>query len=348
MNPISRFLNRAPVQLMMRLRRVGGLFVLFIVVLMAAVHWTVDEILDLVRSSAPSPEVVSRVTVAAERIDTVLVIAAGALVPVFVLAAWLVRGYVRRNHLQELGDAAFRKSQFVALATYELRNPLTVLLGHGELLRKGGYGPVSVEQEAALTRILDAAGDLKHLLTDVLDHTNLEAGRIKLAHAYLDFNTVVEEAVRIARATAERQGISVFGDVQDRLMVTGDPLRMRQVLVTLLIRAVNSSPVGGTVTCRTRAEGATVIFSVTHGGQPVSEEDARALFTEIRRVRSARAAREGLDLDLAICRRLVELQGGTIGAQPLADGGLLIRLGLPHRAPTLSGGSPVAPAGVPE
>ncbi len=241
--------RQAPEQLLLRLRRIGWLFALFFTVLFAAVHWIVEDVRDAVVTLRPGTDLVARVDDAATRLDAALGVAAVSLLPVFALAWMLARRYVKRNHLQELGEASFRKSQFVTMAT-------------------------------------------------------------------------MEEAVRGVIAVAERKGVRVAVTGSTHAWVAADRLRVRQVTLNLLVNAVNASPRGSVVECQVEPDGPHIRVSVADAGRGIPEQELPRLISDLRQVRSARAVREGLGLDLSVCRRLIELNGGRIWAEndPAAGG----------------------------
>jgi len=324
--------SRTPEQLLMRLRRVGGLFALFFTVLFASIHWILDEIRDTAAAPLSRTDLVARVGEAADRLNLALLVAAAALVPVFGLAFALVRRYVKRNHLQELADSSFRKSQFVAMATAEIRNPLNAIAGFADLLDGGAYGPLTGAQRGAVEEVRRGAAGLKTLLVDIVDQANVEAGRVALARSEFRIGDIMTDAARAVGALAERKGVTVAlaGPVDAR--VTADRNRMRAVTVNLLVNAVHASPHGAVVECVADAAGDRVRVTVADHGAGVPAADLPHLFNEIRQVRSARAVREGLGLDLAVCRRLVELNGGTIRADNAPGSGARFTFTLPAAA----------------
>lgn len=340
---MSRFRTRAPGQLLGRLRRVGALFALFFTVLFASVHWIVEDIRAAVASRVGGAVLLEQVDAAAARLDGAMLIAAFSLIPVFGLAWSLATRYVSRNHLQELAESSFRKSQFVAMATAELRNPLNAISGFADLLVAGAYGAMPDGQRGAVEEVRRGAAGLKSLLVDIVDQANVEAGRITLARSEFAVGDVMEDAAHAVVALAERKGLKIMltGPVHAR--VSADRLRMRQVTLNLLVNAIQASPAGSVVELLAQADGDQVRVTVADAGAGIPEHEIDRLFTEIRQIRSARAIREGLGLDLTVCRQLVELNGGKIWAENAPGAGARISYTLPAAGPRerAQGSSPV-------
>lgn len=258
------------------------------------------------------PGIVDRLDAAATRSLAIGVIAA---VTLFALTAILVRWSLRREqavraveqarHLASLG-------QLSAVLAHEIRNPLASLKGNAQLLARSL--PEGEKPRAKADRVVDEALRLEHLTNDLLAFAR--SGQITIADA--------EPAALVRDAAAAVDGARIT--VDDAGAPRSWPLdaaRMRQVLVNLLENAVEMSegPVAATVT---RA-GGHLRIAVRDHGPGIPEADLPRMFEPFftRRTR-------GTGLGLAVCKRLVELHGGTIAARNVDGGGAELILELPR------------------
>ena len=129
------------------------------------------------------------------------------------------------------------KSQFLANMSHEIRTPLTGIIGMAEVLF---HSAVNEQQKGQLLTLSRAADALLELITDVLDISKIEAGKLELEHLEFDVRDLVEDAATVVRLTAERKGVALRCDLSPSLpaKVMGDPGRLRQVLLNLLSNAV--------------------------------------------------------------------------------------------------------------
>ena len=217
------------------------------------------------------------------------------------------------NQMSErLEEQERMRREFIANAAHELRTPLTNLQGYLEALRDGVVPPSretfeSLHEEAdrlvRLARSLDALaeGDLASEPPALID---------------LDLAAAVVAAVDLARPGFERRGISVSCDTQERLRARANPDHLAQVLANLLQNAVRYAPDGGRVTVAAERRPGDVLVSVTNSGEGIPAGDLSRVFERFYRVEKSRdRARGGAGIGLAIVKRLVELGGGSVGAE---------------------------------
>ena len=204
------------------------------------------------------------------------------------------------------------RREFIANAAHELRTPLTNLQGYLEALRDGVVPPTyetfeSLHEEA--DRLVRLARSL-----DSLAEGDLASGPPALID--LDLAAAVVAAVDLARPGFERRGISVTCEVRAGLRARANPDHLSQVLANLLQNAVRYAPEGGRVTIAAARGPADVLVSVTNSGEGIPAADLPHVFERFYRVEKSRdRARGGAGIGLAIVKRLVELGGGSVGAE---------------------------------
>ena len=216
---------------------------------------------------------------------------------------------------QELERATRLKSEFLANMSHELRTPLNAVIGFAEVLLDGTFGPLNPKQAECAGDVLAGGRHLLGLINDVLDLSKIEAAKMELQPEHLAFEDVVAQAITLVRPQASAKKIALDVEVSDgQLWVHADSDRFRQVLVNLLSNAVKFTPNGGRVVVRAELEGDLIRVSVTDNGIGIAKEHANKLFKEFSQIDGSITRRfGGTGLGLAISKRLVEMQGGTIG-----------------------------------
>ena len=202
------------------------------------------------------------------------------------------------------------KSDFMAGITHELRTPLHTILGFSELLREESEGPLNETQKSFLDHIRRDSEHLLRLINDVLDYSRIDAGGMHLHTESLSVGEAVRSAVGAIGSHADTKGIAIEceGDAGE-LRVLADAMRLRQILYNLLSNAVKFTPPAGKIRVSARQEGGFVRFTVSDNGIGISLEEQPRIFERFYQVGHTTG---GAGLGLAICRQLVQMQGGTI------------------------------------
>jgi signal transduction histidine kinase len=208
------------------------------------------------------------------------------------------------------------KSAFVANMTHELRTPLNGIIGFSQLLYAGRIDPASAEYKRSLGDILFSARHLLALINDVLDLAKVESGKAEFTSEPADPAQLVEEVRGVLRAVAAQKDIQVEADVGPELgPVVLNSAKFRQVLYNYVSNAIKFSGNGTRVTIRLRPKGNDWFrLEVEDNGKGISTEDLKKLFTEFHQLDSfSSKPHQGTGLGLALTRRIVEAQGGTVG-----------------------------------
>jgi PAS domain S-box-containing protein len=255
-----------------------------------------------------------------------------------------------RRRAEELQVHAARessrlKSEFLANMSHELRTPLNAIIGFAELLHDGRTGTVSERQREFLNDILISAGHLLQLINDVLDLSKVEAGRMEVRPERVSLEKVIGEVTDVLRTLAAQKQIRVRTEVDPALSdIVTDPARLKQVLYNYLSNALKFTPDDGQVVVRVRPEEAdTFVLEVEDTGIGIRPEDLVRLFVEFQQLDGSMAKRHpGTGLGLALTKRIVEMQGGRVGARSTVGAGSVFFAVLPRVAQ--APGRPAVPA----
>jgi signal transduction histidine kinase len=219
-----------------------------------------------------------------------------------------------------------RKDEFLRIASHDLKNPLTVILGLAEMLQLTlPPGSVLDEQHHEMLATIATRAHIMHrIIEDFLDFQALEDGELAIRAVRGDLNALAEEVVRAQRPHAEAKGISLGFEPDAALPpVRVDPVRIGQVIENLVGNAVKFCPPGAAVTVRTRGDG-DARLEVRDTGPGLTEEDRAKLFVKYARLSNRPTGGEkSSGLGLAICKQLIEAHGGEIGADDNPGGGVV-------------------------
>ncbi|HEX4456145.1 MAG TPA: response regulator [Kofleriaceae bacterium] len=227
------------------------------------------------------------------------------------------------------------KSEFLANMSHELRTPLNAIIGFSELLHSGAVSADSSEHDEFLGDILSSGRHLLQLINDVLDLAKVEAGKLDFRPEPVELAKLVGEIVAITRTTAATKRITVETEVDPSLTgIVLDPSRFKQVAYNFLSNALKFTPEAGRVSIRITPRGTDqLLLEVEDTGVGIAPADLGRLFIEFQQLEAGTAKRhQGTGLGLALSRRLVEAQGGTVGVKSTLGAGSTFHAILPRVA----------------
>jgi len=229
----------------------------------------------------------------------------------------------------EAVEAADRlKSEFIANVSYELRTPLTSIIGFGQLLASGVYGALAKRQRDCIDDILNSSQQLRHLIDNILDLALIEAGEIRLDLATFELKTALAETVRLVERHARAKEIALTLDCADDIgPITADSKRIKQTVFQLLTNAIKFSDIGGRVALAARRDGDSAIISVADSGAGIAPEDQERVFERF--WRGGDSGAYGPGLGLALVKSFVEMHGGEVGIESSQGQGTRVIVRLP-------------------
>jgi len=240
------------------------------------------------------------------------------------------------------------KSEFLANMSHELRTPLNAIIGFTELIYDGLVPPESPQHHEFLGDILKSGKHLLQLINDILDLSKVEAGKMEFRPESLDLAQPIGEVIAILRPTALQKGIAVVLELDPALdKATLDAARFKQVLYNYLSNALKFTREQGRVTVRVQLVGEDKFsLEVEDNGIGIRAEDLARLFVEFQQLDSGVTKQHaGTGLGLALTKRMVEAQGGSVGVRSEWGKGSVffavlprhnLRLEAPEPAPRLS------------
>ena len=259
-------------------------------------------------------------------------------------------GQLQRNN-QELAAANAKlmeldklKSQFLSVATHELRTPLSIILGYNSMLAESLGDRLTTEEGGILREAVGSCKRLIRMVNSMLDITQIESGHMKMSLAPSDLRRVCSQVVSLFQQKAKAKNISLGLEVPANLPAMKlDAERIEQVLVNLIGNALKFTNAGGNVmvSVRQSGPGSQVIVSVADTGIGISAQDKDRIFDEFSQVynRAGKKPREGSGLGLAIARRIVQAHQGTLSVTSELGRGSVFTLCLPVKVQIRKGES---------
>lgn len=203
------------------------------------------------------------------------------------------------------------KSDFVANVAHEFRTPLTIIKGNTDMVVKGSLGKVTAEQKDMLDGAIKIVNRLSRLVSDLLDISKIESGKLKLKKEKLNINKIIEDNLVVfdnimedKKQTLQKE---LAGDMPD---ITADTDKITQVFINILSNAVKYSPEGGSITIKSINLEKEIMVEVADTGEGVSPENIDKIFDKFTRVTAEK--KEGTGLGLPIARDIVVLHRGRM------------------------------------
>lgn len=221
-----------------------------------------------------------------------------------------------REHAERMAHLEHAKTEFLNLASHELRGPLSVIRGYNSMIEDGSVPPAQV---AGVARILESQlAQMDLLVEQMLETARLEDDRFQLARDRFDLRSVVQEQLDIFRPLSGGHRF-VLNDAHEPLLVEGDRARIGTIVGNFMDNAIKYSPNGGDVLVATSRKDGSVSVSVRDAGIGIASEHLPRLFTRFGRLPTEENVRiSGTGLGLYLCKEIASRHGGdiTVRSQP--------------------------------
>jgi len=248
-----------------------------------------------------------------------------------------------RHTAERLRELDQLKSQFLANMSHELRTPLNSIIGFSRVILKGIDGPLTDTQRTDLQAIYDSGQHLLGLITDILDLSKIEAGKMELTLESVDLHEIIRGVMSTAIALVKDKPIELQQSIAPVLpAVRGDARRIRQVFINLISNAAKFTE-HGFIRLAAEVTPVEAVISVSDSGIGIPPEKLKRIFEPFTQVDASTTRRAGgTGLGLSISKHFVELHGGRIWAESTPGEGSTFYFTLPIApiSPLLAGEGP--------
>ncbi len=228
---------------------------------------------------------------------------------------------IQREHKLMLQTAKAKadneeKSNFLSRISHELRTPLNTILGMNELLMRDKKEPLTDKQSDRSKKVVEAGNHLLSIVDDVLDLTRIEAGNIDVVIGLTDCQAVICDSIKLLEGKAEQRNI-IISSMLERpdVFAMADSKRLKQIMVNLLDNAIKYNKQGGQVSIILNVENnENVRISIIDTGYGIAKDSIDKLFQPFSRLGADELGIGGTGIGLSLCKQLIELMHGRIGA----------------------------------
>lgn len=229
------------------------------------------------------------------------------------------------THLKQLDKL---KSEFLMIASHELKTPLTSINMSIALLKEKAEAKLNTEENELLQIAVDDTLRLKALISDLLDISKIEAGKIELSIENISVDNIMAKTIHSFQTEAHEKNITLGSEYEPDIKVRGDFGKIAWILTNLVSNATRFTPAGGRIDLKAIQLGKYVQFSVTDNGIGIPYEFQNKIFDKFFQVASPFNT-GGTGLGLAICKEIVRAHGGTIWVESEPDKGSTFYFTLP-------------------
>lgn len=248
----------------------------------------------------------------------------------------LQQGSVALMQARLSAEAASRaKSEFLANMSHEIRTPMNGVMGMAQLLH---HTPLDHEQKEYVDIISESANNLLTILNDILDLSKIEAGRLDIEQVDMDLVETLQQTVELMQPRAKEKDLVLESHIAPDMprWVSGDPVRIRQVLLNLVGNAIKFTHTGSVIINVSQGAGDSVpqmmVFEVKDTGIGIAADKLPGLFSPFTQADTSVTRRYGgTGLGLSISRRLIELMGGTVGVESRPGEGSVFWFRIPFK-----------------
>ncbi|MGC9327393.1 MAG: GAF domain-containing sensor histidine kinase, partial [Candidatus Hinthialibacter sp.] len=232
---------------------------------------------------------------------------------------------------EELLELNQIKNKFLGIAAHDLRNPLGVIMGYLKLFSQGYFGDLKEEQNLILTKLQNNCDAMLNLITDMLDVSAIESGKIDLNLQVVDVVHFLDECLKTSTHLAKGKSIEMSLHIDSGLpKIIFDPNRIQQVVDNLVTNAIKFSESNTAIQIHTSLQEDGIWISVTDQGQGIPEHELGLIFNPFTKISvKPTAGEKSTGLGLAIAKKMVEAHGGKIWVKSEVGKGSTFTFSLP-------------------
>jgi signal transduction histidine kinase len=274
--------------------------------------------LQVARSTEPERQ-------ALRQLLTILVVGGGAGLVLAMAGGFWLSG----RALTPIRTAMDKQKEFVADASHELRTPLALIRANAEILKRDSGKPID-ENIASVDDIIHETDRLAALVGQMLTLARADTNQPPPQFVPVDLNDLARDAAREMRLLADPRDISIEVQADGETIVSGDPLRLRELITILLDNSLKYSEEGAAVTVRLHPDSGRAVLAVSDTGRGIPPEAVPKLFDRFYRADKARSREMGgSGLGLSIAKWIADVHKGTIGIESAPGKGTTVTVGLP-------------------
>ena len=217
---------------------------------------------------------------------------------------------------EEARSAVQAKDDFFSAISHELRTPLTSITGWAAVLLMDSPDAETISEAAR--SIASSAALQAQLIDDLLDVSRIMTNKFAITETKVDLRDVIDESVSGMRPIAAAKDLSLRKQVEESVVVEGDPARLRQVITNLLTNSIKFTPAGGLIETRLSRDGSFGVIEVSDTGEGISAAFLPYVFE--RRAQATEKRFAGLGLGLAIVKHIIELHHGVVEVRSEGEG----------------------------
>lgn len=213
------------------------------------------------------------------------------------------------------------KTEFLSLASHQLRSPLTAIKGYTSMVLEGDFGEINPKAKEAIDRVFQSSQNLTKVVEDLLNVSKIEQGGMKYEMAPFSLVEVAGDMAKDISITAEKRGLKLTFESDNDLdcMVNGDKEKIRQVVLNFIDNSIKYTK-NGSINVSVKKVGDKVIFAVKDTGMGMTPEIKATLFQKFARGEGARMNTSGSGLGLYLAKEIIEAHKGTVNVDSEGPG----------------------------
>jgi len=207
------------------------------------------------------------------------------------------------------------KSEFLSLASHQLRSPLTAIKGYASMLIEGSFDKLTVKNTEPIKRIYTSAQDLTNIVEDLLNVSKIEQGGMKYEFMPTNLSDIAQKLFHEMEISAQNKHITLTFETPkyDECMASTDPTKIKQVFLNVVDNSIKYTPEGGTVAMKLMRDGKnSIIFAVSDNGMGISPETKAKLFEKFSRGEGSKVNTGGSGLGLYLAKQIAIAHKGDI------------------------------------
>ena len=218
-----------------------------------------------------------------------------------------------RERTEALEDVDKMKTEFLTNVSYELRSPLTSIIGFSEILRQELFGELNKKQKAYLDDVFKSSRQLESLINDILDISSIEAGYMKLNIDIFDIHAMLATVISLVQERVREGGLNLEFDCATNIgRMYADETRIKQVIFNIISNSLKFTRTGGNLTLGTKqADNDKIMIWIEDTGTGISQANLKNVFNKFEKSK----LKGGTGLGLSVAKNLIELHGGTVEIQ---------------------------------